>query len=310
MMKNPTKENKKEIQKVTKVSLIANTGLSVIKLLIGIWGNSQAVIADALHSLSDTFSDFVILFGVHYWMAPPDEHHPYGHQKIESFVTIVIGIIVILSAAGIGYNGVISLLFNEQAATPQLTWMAVAAPLLSIIIKEVLFQITYKTGVKTNASSVKANAWHHRADAVSSIPVLIAVVLSAFRPDWIFLDKIAAIIVSAFIIKLGLQFCFTSVMDLLDTGIDREGIEEIQTTILNIKNVKGVHRIRTRKLASCIYLDLHLEVDGQLSVTEGHDISEQVKTVLMAENNRIIDVLVHLEPVGSYIPPQPSGEPI
>lgn len=308
MMQNPVEENKKKIQNVTKMSLAANTGLSVVKLLIGIWGNSQAVIADALHSLSDTLSDFVILFGVHYWMAPPDERHPYGHQKIESFVTIIIGIIVIVSAAGIGYNGVISLLFTEETAVPKLTWVAVAAPLLSIIIKEILFQITYKTGVNANASSVKANAWHHRADAVSSIPVLIAVVLSAIEPELIFLDKIAAIIVSAFIIKLGLQFCFTSIMDLLDTGIDQQGIEEIQTTILNINNVKGVHKIRTRKLASCIYLDLHLEVDGQLSVTEGHDISEQVKTVLMTENSRIIDVLVHLEPVGSFIPPRSPAE--
>lgn len=292
--------NKKvQIQKITRVSLLANIALSIIKFIIGTMGNSQAVVADALHSFSDTSSDFVILFGVKYWTAPPDESHPYGHQKIESFATIIIGLILLVVAGSIGYNGIVSLLpteQNQQQDQAILSWIAVAAPLISIIIKEILFQITYRVGIETNSSSVKANAWHHRTDALSSIPVLIAVIASLVNPNLIFLDQIGAIVVSAFIIKVGLEILFTSINDLLDSGISQEQITNFEKTILNIQNVKGVHKLRTRKLANCIYIDLHLEVSGTMSVIEGHDISEEVKTILIAKNPKIIDVMVHLEP--------------
>ncbi len=292
--------NKKvQIQKITRVSLLANIALSIIKFIIGTMGNSQAVVADALHSFSDTSSDFVILFGVKYWTAPPDESHPYGHQKIESFATIIIGLILLVVAGSIGYNGIVSLLpteQNQQQDQAILSWIAVAAPLISIIIKEILFQITYRVGIETNSSSVKANAWHHRTDALSSIPVLIAVIASLVNPNLIFLDQIGAIVVSAFIIKVGLEILFTSINDLLDSGISQEQITNFEKTILNIQNVKGVHKLRTRKLANCIYIDLHLEVSGAMSVIEGHDISEEVKTILIAKNPKIIDVMVHLEP--------------
>ncbi len=262
-------------------------------------GNSQAVVADALHSFSDTSSDFVILFGVKYWTAPPDASHPYGHQKIESFATIIIGIILLFAAGGIGYNGIVSLLSTAQNLYQNqavLSWIAVTGPLISIVIKEILFQITYRVGIETNSPSVKANAWHHRTDALSSIPVLIAVIASLINPSLRFLDQIGAIIVSAFIIKVGLEILFSSINDLLDSGISQDKITSFEKTILNIHNVKGVHKLRTRKLANCIYIDLHLEVSGTMSVVEGHDISEEVKTILITKDPKIIDVMVHLEP--------------
>jgi cation diffusion facilitator family transporter len=292
--------NKKaRIQRVTRVSLLANIALSIIKFIIGTMGNSQAVVADALHSFSDTSSDFVILFGVKYWTAPPDASHPYGHQKIESFATIIIGLILLFAAGGIGYNGIVSLLptaQNQYQNQAVLSWIAVTGPLISIVIKEILFQITYRVGIETNSSSVKANAWHHRTDALSSIPVLIAVIASLINPSLSFLDQIGAIIVSAFIIKVGLEILFNSINDLLDSGISQDEITSFEKAILNIHNVKGVHKLRTRKLANCIYIDLHLEVSGTMSVVEGHDISEEVKTILITKDPKIIDVMVHLEP--------------
>ncbi len=284
---------KGKIQHITLIGLVANILLSIAKFLIGFYGNSQAVIADALHSFSDTSSDLVILFGVKYWTAPPDEDHPYGHQKIESFITIMIGFILIIVAGGIGYSG-ISNLMNESK--PNLGWIAIIGPLISIVIKEILFKITYKVGLEINSSSLKANAWHHRTDALSSIPVLIAVVASLIDPRLAFLDQIGAIIVSAFIIKVGLEILFTNINDLLDTGISRAKIEKLEKTIIAIGNVKGVHKLRTRKLANYIYMDLHLEVDGHMSVIEGHDISEEVKQTIIQSNPKIIDVMVHLEP--------------
>ena len=286
-------DKKTRIKNITLIGLVINIFLSVIKFLIGFFGNSQAVVADALHSFSDTSSDLVILFGVKYWTAPPDDGHPYGHQKIESFVGIFIGFILIFVACTIGYNGMVSLLEKNQS---QLNWIVTIGPLISIIVKELLFRATYKVGINTNSASVKANAWHHRTDAFSSIPVLVAVIASLIDPELKFLDQIGAIIVSAFIIKVGLKILFTNVNDLLDTGISKEKIIEIKKTINKIQDVKGVHKLRTRKLANYIYIDLHLEVDGQLSVIRGHDISEAVKHTLIQSNPRIIDVMVHLEP--------------
>lgn len=294
-------DKKIQIQNITLIGLVANIILSVIKFLIGFLGNSQAVVADALHSFSDTSSDLVILFGVKYWTAPPDDDHPYGHQKIESCIAIIIGFILILVACAIGYNGMVSLLERKQA---QLNWIVTIGPVISIIVKEILFKATYKVGIKINSSSLKANAWHHRTDAFSSIPVLVAVLASLIDPRLGFLDQIGAIIVSAFIIKVGLEIFFTNINDLLDTGISKEKVIELEKTINTIKNVKGVHKLRTRKLANYIYIDLHLEVDGRLSVIQGHDISEEVKDTLIQKNPKIIDVMVHLEPEKNLSDPE------
>jgi cation diffusion facilitator family transporter len=286
-------DTKGKIQHITLIGLVANILLSIVKFIIGFFGNSQAVIADALHSFSDTTSDFVILFGVKYWTAPPDEDHPYGHQKIESFITIMIGFILIIVAGGIGYGSVSSLIDGSKSHPG---WIAIIGPLISIVLKEFLFKITYKVGLEINSSSLKANAWHHRTDALSSIPVLIAVVASLIDPRLAFLDQVGAIIVSAFIIKVGLEILFTNINDLLDTGISKSKIRKLEKTIIATDGVKGVHKLRTRKLANYIYIDLHLEVDGQMSVIEGHDISEEVQQKIIQNNPKIIDVMVHLEP--------------
>jgi cation diffusion facilitator family transporter len=287
------RHHKKKIRKVTLIGLFVNIILSVIKFIIGTLGNSQAVVADALHSFSDTSSDFVILFGVKYWTAPADETHPFGHQKIESFVTILIGMILMAVAFAIGYNAILSLMNRSQAA---LSWMVIIGPALSVIIKEILFRITYQVGIETNSSSVKANAWHHRTDALSSIPVLVAVIASLINPKLAFLDQVGAIIVSVFIIKVGLDILFTSINELLDMGMPEQDLLSIEKTITSTPNVRGVHKIRTRKLAGSFYIDLHLEVDGSLTVVKGHDISEIVKQILLEQNKRVIDVMVHLEP--------------
>lgn len=286
---------KKQIQTITIFGMVGNIFLSIVKFILGILGNSQAVVADALHSFSDTSSDFVILFGVKYWTAPPDEEHPYGHQKIESFITISIGLILIFVAGGIGYNAIASL--TEQPAV-DINWVVVVGPVISVFLKEFLFRITYRVGVRTNSSALKANAWHHRTDALSSIPVLIAVLACLVDPRLWFLDQIGAIVVSAFIIKIGLKIIYRNVNDLLDTGVPKEYLIELETIIRKVNHVQGVHKLRTRKLANYIYIDLHLEVDGDMTVTEGHDISEQVKEKLLKTNAKIIDVMVHLEPAG------------
>ncbi|MCK5051026.1 MAG: cation transporter [Candidatus Cloacimonetes bacterium] len=285
--------NKKEILKVTLWSLVLNVLISILKFVLGFLGNSQAVVADAAHSFSDTSTDLIILLGVKYWTAPPDDNHPYGHQKIESFVTIIIGIILLTAACGIGYHAIATI---NVGHADKLKLFTIVGPIISIIFKELLFRKTYQVGVKTNSSAVKANAWHHRTDALSSIPVLIAVVASLINPKLIILDHIGAIIVAAFIIKLAVEIIYKNINELVDTGISEEEYLLISKVISEIKRVKGFHKVRSRKLGSSIYLDLHLEVDGDLSVSEGHDITEDVQQALISSNPKIIDVMVHLEP--------------
>lgn len=296
MRDNTGQSAETRIRKITLAGLAVNILLSVVKLAIGILGNSQAVVADALHSFSDTSSDFVILFGVKYWSAPADDCHPFGHQKLESFVTISIGLILLGVAAGIGYTAVISLMTPVER--PPISWMAFFAPLLSFAVKEILFRVTYRVGVETYSSSVKANAWHHRTDALSSLPVLAAVAASLINPKLAFLDQVGAIIVSVFIVKVGLDILMTAFRELMDTAMSRKEIQKVAKHVLHTPGVKGVHRIRSRALAGSYYIDLHLEVDATLTVAQGHDISEEVKQTLIKNNSRIIDVMVHLEPHG------------
>ncbi len=304
MANNPRQETlqhtRRQIQHITVIGLAANVVLSIIKFLIGFFGNSQAVVADALHSFSDTSSDLVILFGVRYWTAPPDADHPYGHYRIESCVSVIIGLILILVACGIGYSGINALIHSHRTT---LSPIVIIGPILSIVIKEILYRATYTIGVRINSSSLKANAWHHRTDALSSIPVLMAVTASLIDPRLAFLDQVSAIIVSAFIIKVGLEILYTNINDLLDTSIPEAKIKAIQTMITRINGVKGVHQIRTRKLGNCIYIDLHLEVDGCMSVNQGHEIAETVKQTLIASSPLIIDVMVHIEPARTPLDP-------
>ncbi|MCF8090161.1 MAG: cation diffusion facilitator family transporter [Desulfotignum sp.] len=284
---------RKNIEKITWIGLVANVALAVIKLIIGVSGSSQAVVADAMHSFSDTASDLVILFGVRYWTAPPDDCHPFGHQKIESFVTIVISLILLGVATGIGYNAIVSLM---HPVTPRLGPFVLAAPLLSLVVKEILYRITFAASVTNRSSSLKANAWHHRTDALSSIPVLVAVTAGLISPKLAFLDPVAAILVSVFIIKVGIDILGDSLAELTDKGMSPTDRTEIQALIQRIPHVQGTHRIRSRKIGGSFHMDLHLEVDGQMSVRQGHDISETVRQTLMKQYPKIIDVTVHLEP--------------
>lgn len=288
---------KSEIRKITLWGLILNVVISIIKLILGLLGNSQAVVADAIHSFSDTSTDLVILFGVKFWTAPPDKEHQFGHQKIESMITIIIGLLLASAAVGIGYNAIVTITDKHDEA---LGFFTVIGPIISIIFKELLFRKTYKIGVKLNSSSVKANAWHHRTDALSSVPVLIAVVASLINPKLIFLDHVGAIVVALFILKIAFEIVFNSIKELIDTSVSNEELKSISEIINKNAHVRGFHKIRTRQLGGAIYLDLHLEIDGNLSVVKGHSISEDVKQDLLKNNSKIVDVMIHLEPESNF----------
>jgi cation diffusion facilitator family transporter len=287
------KQNIAHIKKVTWAGLIINICLAAIKFIVGFMGSSQAVIADGVHSLSDLSTDFAVLIGVKYWAAPPDEEHPYGHRRIEALVTLAIGIILAFVAIGLGYNSLTSM---RKVPIAQTTLIAIVGPLLSIIVKEFLFRWTVKVGKRVKSTAVIANAWHHRSDALSSLPVLIAVAISSFNPDWFFVDRIGALIVSIFILKISWNIISPSLSELTDHGASAEDYELIKRIVSDIDMVKNVHAIRTRKFGSNLAVDLHVVVDPEISVREGHYISQKVERKIINDGPGVIDVVVHIEP--------------
>ncbi len=287
-------ENKeKEIKNVTVVGIIVNLFLSITKLIIGYLGNSQALIADGVHSFSDLATDLSIIFGVKYWLAPADEEHQYGHRKIELLVTIFIAIALAFVGISIFAKAILALKQNN-IQSPSL--VAFVGAMLSIISKEWLYRYTVKKANILKSPAVKANAWHHRSDAISSLPVAIVIIIAAIFPKLIWLDAIGAIVVSVFIIYPAYTIFKKSILSILDESVDSETLSKIEQIALQTKDVKEVHDIRTRKAGETFFVDMHILVDGNISVQEGHDISEEVKLNLMKSNEDILDVLVHLEP--------------
>ena len=287
-------ENKeKEIKNVTVVGIIVNLFLSITKLVIGYLGNSQALIADGVHSFSDLATDLSIIFGVKYWLAPADEEHQYGHRKIELLVTIFIAIALAFVGISIFAKAILALKQNN-IQSPSL--VAFIGAMLSIISKEWLYRYTVKKANMLKSPAVKANAWHHRSYAISSLPVAIVIVIAAIFPKLIWLDAIGAIVVSVFIIYPAYTIFKKSILSILDESVDSETLSKIEQIALQTKDVKEVHDIRTRKAGETFFVDMHILVDGNISVQEGHDISEEVKLNLMKSNEDILDVLVHLEP--------------
>ncbi len=281
------------IKQVTIVGMIVNIALSVIKLLIGFIGNSQALIADGIHSFSDLTTDFSIIFGVKFWLRPADKDHPYGHQKIELLVTIFIAFVLMIIGLSILFKAIFSL-HSDTKETPQLIAFVVAV--ISIISKEVLYRYTVKKSEILKSSALKANAWHHRSDAISSLPVAVAIIISSIFPNLAFVDYIGAILVSIFIIYPAFKMIKDSVSNLLDESVDKETFEEISKIASNAPNVIDAHDIRTRKIGEAIFVDMHILVDKNITVKEGHDIAKAVKKTLLKQNSNILDVLIHIEP--------------
>jgi cation diffusion facilitator family transporter len=282
------------IYKVTWVGVAVNIFLAFIKLWLGIIGHSKAMIADGVHSISDLGTDFAIIFGVKFWSKPADECHPYGHGKIETAITFLIGLVLVSAAVFIAYDAFIGL--RDTSSHPQPKWIAFYGALISVVFKEVLYRWTLKAGKQIKSSALMANAWHHRTDALSSIPVGIAVAAAAYNPKLSILDHIGAFVVSIFIFHAAWKIIKPSIVEFFDGGaleFERKKIEDI---IKRTKGIESIHKLRTRKLGSGIYLDVHIQVNGNLSVKEGHEISGTAKTLLLKEGPNIIDVIIHIEP--------------
>ena len=283
----------KEIQRITWVGVAVNALLGILKLVLGLLGNSYALMADGIHSFSDLSTDFFVLLGVKMWSKEADEDHPYGHRRIEAIVTFLIGVFLLCVAVAIGYKALL-VIRDHSAQQPQ--WIAFIGALLSIIFKEMLFQWTRKVGKRVKSSAVIANAWHQRSDALSSIPVALAVAAATISPQWSFLDQVGAFIVSLIILWTAGKIIISVLSEMIDTGASLKERKKIQSLILETKGVQSFHKLRTRRVGSGWYVDLHIQVDPFMTVQKGHEISEAVKSNLIENGPNILDVIIHLEP--------------
>jgi cation diffusion facilitator family transporter len=288
-----SQDNARQIRRITWIGLGLNLFLSGIKFVVGILGSSQAVIADAFHSLSDMITDISVLFGVTYWSAPPDENHPYGHHRYEAMITSFIGFVLVAIALGLGYNAIGSVR-ESQLSSPGM--IAITGSVFSIIFKEIVFHWTYRIGKRTKSAALIANAWHHRSDALSSIPVLAAVILANINPNLAYVDQIGALVVSIFILKVSWSIIKPSLKELADHGASEEDRKKIESIAMDVSNVKEVHAIRSRKTGPGFHVDMHVLVDPDMTVKDGHDIAEEVAATLIKKGPDIFDVVVHLEP--------------
>ncbi|EEF41618.1 cation efflux protein/ zinc transporter, putative [Ricinus communis] len=302
-------------ENIFRLGLAADIGLAAGKTLTGYLSGSTAIIADAAHSVSD-----VVLSGVALWSfkagnAPRDKEHPYGHGKFESLGALGISCMLLATAGGIAWHA-LDLLIGLLSASPEVAnhshvhshghggnhhginmdhpILALSMTVVSISVKEGLYWITKRAGERQGSGLMKANAWHHRADAISSVVALIGIGGSILGIR--FLDPLAGLLVSGMILKAGLETGYQSVLELVDAAIPAEHLDPIKQTILQVEDVKGCHRLRGRRAGSSLHLDVHIEVDPFLSVSAAHEIGEKVRQEIHESYPEIAEVFIHIDP--------------
>jgi cation diffusion facilitator family transporter len=288
----------KKGEMITFYCIVGNLLLSILKALAGFLGGSKAMIADAFHSASDTVATIVVYFSLKISRKPADSAHPYGHGKVEPIASAFVGI-TLLIAAGLIMRDIFITIIENDIKAPSL--IALVAATGSIVIKEIMFRVTIKTGKAINSEAMIANAWDHRSDAYSSVGVFFGIlgsILGArFGIIWLkYLDPLAGAVVAVLIIKIAMAIIIKALSSLMDTSISDATIKEITALALQIFGVKGISWVRGRTVGSDIQVDIAIQVDSSLNVKEGHDIASLLKTTLKSNIPHVEDVLVHINP--------------
>ena len=298
-MESEKSSREKGIYKVTIVGSVVNFLLLVFKFFAGITGHSAAMLADAVHSLSDFITDIVVIVFVRIAGKPEDKGHDYGHGKYETLATAIIGLLLLCVGFGIFWNGASSIytfLQGGQLESPGV--VALVAALVSIVSKEILYQYTVIQGKKLNSQAVVANAWHHRSDALSSIGTAVGIGGAILLGDhWRVLDPVAAVIVSFFIMKVAVQLLIPCVDELLEKSLPAEVEDEIIKTILSFPGISSPHHLRTRRIGSYCAIEVHVRMDGSISLEEAHETATAVENKLKRQFGKGTLVSIHVEPV-------------
>ena len=286
----------RQIRAVTKLGVITNIILAIAKIVVGILSGSMALIADGIHSVSDMATDFAVLLGVYFGTKEPDTQHPYGHGRIETFSAAFVA--VVLAVVG-GFmiqraSLAIASLRVDQADTIKVSWAVICVALVSILAKEALYRLTRGVAVKTHSTALYANAWHHRSDAFSSIAVVIGIISMEF--GFVYGDKIAAIAVGLMIILVASKIIGGCIHEFAGRAVDSDTVEQIEKIISTEQRIRGWHKLRTQSAGREIFLDLHILVDPQLTITDAHDIAEALERSLHAQIVRPVNITIHIEP--------------
>ncbi len=289
----------KEVRRVTLWGLAVNLVLAVVKSVVGLLAGSQALVADGVHSLSDMGTDLALIVGSRWWSAPPDREHPHGHARIETLLAGLIGLLLALVGLGLAWRALVSL-HAGQPAVPGLGALVVAC--VSIGSKEALYRWTVHVGRRLRSTALVANAWHHRSDALSSVPVALAVLGTRVWPQWTFLDQVAAILVAVLVLDAAWRISIPALHKLVDVGATEEELEELVNLVLRTEGVQAMHKMRTRYIGPGLQVDLHVLVHPELSVRQGHDIAMLVRERLLEHGPNVVDVLVHVEPFDANHP--------
>lgn len=294
------------ISRTAVVGGVANVLLSLIKVVAGIVWHSQALVADGIHSFSDLLSDILVWFAGRHSTLAPDQEHPYGHGRYEALATLVLGIFLLLVAVGIGWDATDRLFSPDELLRPEP--LALVAALASVLIKEWLYWWTLGHARRVRSDMLRANAWHHRSDAISSVVVLVGV--GGTLAGLPYLDAVAAFIVAVMIAGIAWELGWGAIQELVDTGLEAERLAEIKDTIRAVGGVRDIHMLRTRKHGGHASADVHVLVDPRVSVSEGHMIALLVETRLKEQIDEITDVTVHIDPEDDDASPVRSGLPM
>jgi cation diffusion facilitator family transporter len=275
----------------TLVGLGTNIVLAIFKLLAGIFGFSYAMIADAIHSFSDCFATGIVYIGLRIGEKPPDASHPYGHANAEIIAAFLVALTILATGVYVGVSS-IQLIAHRHFETP--ATIALVAAATSIVIKEALFRYTLKVGKRNNSPAVVANAWDHRSDAYSSIAALAGI--AGAKMGFQYLDPVAGLVVSAFIIKMSVTLLRPNIGVLMDESLSSAVLDKIKAATLKVGGVKAVDSIRAHRLGSSFIVDIEVAVDSSLTVEQSHQVAEEVKGGLLSEVEHVQDVIVHVNP--------------
>lgn len=280
-----------ETQKSTWISIWINLCLTVLQIVVGYFGRSQALVADGLHSFSDLLSDFLVLYATRASNRSADAAHPYGHARIETAATFILG--VALAGLGLALLWGAGAKLQHPAAIQTVHVATLYIALITLVAKELLYRYLMAVAKRLRSQLLAANAWHSRSDAASSLVVVVGIGgnLLGYR----FLDLIAAVLVAFMIVHMGAKMAFAALSDLIDTALDEESVAKIRTTIEGTPGVLGLHELRTRKMGDQALVDAHILVDPRISVSEGHFIAERARKAVL-DTHEVLDVMVHIDP--------------
>ena len=275
----------------TWVSVIVNVLLASMQILIGLLARSQGLIADGIHSLSDLVADIVVLFANHHSQKEADEDHPYGHQRFETGASLFIGLLLLGVGLGMLWAAFLKLTAPESIQAVHITALYVAIG--ALLVKECLFRYMLKIAERVKSSMLIANAWHARSDAASSFVVGLGIIGNLM--GYPIFDPIAALIVGLMIVKMGWEFSWDALHDLMDRSIDNQEVESIRQTLLETPGVLGSHDVRARKMGDMIIVDAHIEVNAEITVEAGHHIAVLARERVM-QRHRVLNLMTHIDP--------------